>query len=53
MMPNCFILPYLQVKNHKGRRDGGILQSLLLQSTNQTAAQICNQIHLLKSFLKG
>lgn len=54
-MPSGFILPYsLQVKNHRGRGgDGGILQNSLLQSTNQTAAQTCNQIHLLKRFLKG
>lgn len=54
-MPSGFILPYsLQVKNHRGRGgDAGILQNSLLQSTNQTAAQTCNQIHLLKGFLKG
>lgn len=55
MTPSGFILPYsLQVKNHRGRGgDGGILQNSLLQSTNQTAAQTCNQTHLLKCFLKG
>lgn len=52
-MPSCLILPYsLQVKNHR-RRDGGVLQNLLLQSTNQMAAKTCDQIHLLKGFLKG
>lgn len=55
MMLSGFILPYsLQVKNHRGRgADAGILQNSLLQSTNQRAAQTCNQMHLLKGFSKG